>query len=480
MTPIHLYQHAEPAGAAPMPPLRAATRNPCHLCAPLGAALAFKGVEGAIALLHGSQGCSTYIRRYTISHFREPIDIASSNFSEVSAIFGGKSNLHTALANLTTQYAPSLIGIATTCLSETIGDDVRQLLHDYAGPLSGPALVHVSTPSYAGTHVDGFHAAIRAIVAHFTPSGPSPLGRGQGEGRSCLSGTSPLALFPNLVSPADLRHLKEIITDFDIPYILVPDYSDTLDGPAWEGYLPLAPGGTSVASLRQLPEARAALAFTRTLPPDKNPTTLLATRCAVPGTTLGLPIGTRETDAFFDYLAALSGRDAPAHHTAERGRLVDAYVDSHKYLFGRRAVLVGDPDLLIGIARFLGEVGVVPCLVAPNTHSPDFARALRDALPPDSAPVVLDHPDFATLAQAATDLHAEQSLDLIVGSSKAYPLAKQLNVPLLRVGFPIHDRFGAPRLLHLGYRGTQQLLDRTVNLLLEHHQDSNDIGYAYL
>ena len=69
-----------------------ATRNPCKLCTPLGACLAFRGIEGAIPFLHGSQGCGTYIRRYLISHFREPIDIAASNFSEESAIFGGASN----------------------------------------------------------------------------------------------------------------------------------------------------------------------------------------------------------------------------------------------------------------------------------------------------------------------------------------------------------------------------------------------------
>ena len=74
---------------------KSATCNACKLCAPLGACLAFRGVEGAMPLLHGSQGCATYIRRYMISHFREPLDIASSNFSETAAVFGGRENLRT-------------------------------------------------------------------------------------------------------------------------------------------------------------------------------------------------------------------------------------------------------------------------------------------------------------------------------------------------------------------------------------------------
>ena len=80
-----------------------ATRNACKLCTPLGASIVFRGIEGCVPLIHGSQGCSTYIRRYLISHFKEPFDIASTNFTEESAIFGGEKNLFIALKNITRQ-----------------------------------------------------------------------------------------------------------------------------------------------------------------------------------------------------------------------------------------------------------------------------------------------------------------------------------------------------------------------------------------
>ena len=56
----------------------------------------------------------------------------------------------------------------------------------------------------------------------------------------------------------------------------------------------------------------------------------------------------------------------------------------------------------------------------------------------------------------------------------------ELNVPLIRVGFPIHDRIGGQRVLHLGYRGAQELYDRIVNALLEVKQETSKVGYAYL
>ena len=114
---------ARPAHAAAVagPVPAAAARNACKLCAPLGACVVFNGLEGCVPILHGSQGCATYIRRYLISHFREPVDIGSSSFSEEETVFGGAKNLKAGLANITSQYRPASIGVATTCLAETIG-----------------------------------------------------------------------------------------------------------------------------------------------------------------------------------------------------------------------------------------------------------------------------------------------------------------------------------------------------------------------
>ena len=44
--------------------------------------------------------------------------------------------------------------------------------------------------------------------------------------------------------------------------------------------------------------------------------------------------------------------------------------------------------------------------------------------------------------------------------------AASLNLPLIRVGFPVHDRVNGSRLLHLGYRGAQQLFDKIANIII--------------
>ncbi|MFY9781255.1 MAG: nitrogenase component 1 [Candidatus Baltobacteraceae bacterium] len=442
-----------------------ATRNACKLCTPLGACLAFRGIEGAIPFLHGSQGCSTYIRRYLISHFREPIDIAASNFSEESAIFGGGVNFNQGVQNVVRQYRPKMVAVATTCLSETIGEDMKRMVHEYLeehGTPEHPHLVTVSTPSYSGTHVDGFHAAARAVVEKLAAIGPW---------------TKRINLFPGMVSAADLRHLREIAEDFGLPLTLLPDYSESMDGVTWSEYEKLQAGGTTLEDIAATGEAQLSVEFGRTLENFKTAGRYLNEKLAVPRVLLGLPVGIGETDAFFGVLERAAGRPAPSAYAKERGRLVDALIDGHKYVFEKRAIVYGEEDLVVGLASFLSEIGIVPVLCASGGKSKLLAAALRGAIPSlGERTEIREGFDFAEIGELAESLRP----DILIGSSKGYALARKLGVPLVRAGFPIHDRIGGQRVLHVGYRGALQLFDRIVNALLDAKQESSAVGYSYL
>lgn len=457
------------AFAAPSDDITDATRNACKLCTPLGACLAFRGVEGAIPLLHGSQGCSTYIRRYLISHFREPIDIASSNFSEDTAIFGGKKNFTAAVKNIRNQYQPELIAVATTCLAETIGEDMNNMFHEYMAENwddTHPQMLHVSTASFRGTHMDGFHNAVKSIVEALAVSGPR-----------CRR----VNLFPGMVSASDLRHLKEIMSDFGLQYTMLPDYSESMDGETWSEYQKLPAGGTPIKAINATGSAQLSIEFGHTLIGNKTAASFLEERFAVPYRPLGLPIGLRETDSFFELLGTASGRTVPIKYKQERGRLVDSLVDGHKYVFGKKAIIYGEEDLVVGLTAFLLEIGVEPVICASGGESGRLAAAIESVRStparPSAAPMqVLQGVDFAEIGELAEKVQP----DFLIGNSKGYKIARQLNVPLVRCGFPIHDRIGGHRILHLGYRGAQMLFDQIVNALLDAKQEGSEIGYSYL
>lgn len=446
------------------------TTNACKLCKPLGACLAFRGIEGSMPLLHGSQGCATYMRRYIISHFREPMDIASSSLGEKHAVYGGGPNLKQGLKNIINKFGAGFIGIATTCLTETIGDDVPMIVNEFRREMEAsgtgaqlPFMVTVSTPSYSGTHIEGFHAATRSVVDQIPAAG---------EAMDLVN------VLPGMISPADIRYLKEIFDDFGVPAVVLPDYSDTLDGPAAKDSEKIPPGGTAVEDIVNMGKARATVEFGKTLSAEISAGQLLSERFNVPLHNLGIPIGLRETDAFFEILEQLSGYPTPEKHAAERGRLVDAYVDAHKYLFGKRVVIYGEEDLVVGLASFLAEVGMKPVLCASGGKSGQFASAIEqvvaEILP--ELPVTMEGVDFYQIEEASRKL----SPDLMIGTSKGYRIAKRMGIPLLRAGFPIHDRFGGQRMLDVGYRGTQFLLDLIVNTVIEGNQEDSSVGYAYM
>ena len=453
------------------------TRNACKLCAPLGACLVFKGIKGCIPMIHGSQGCATYIRRYMISHYKEPVDIASSNFSEETTIFGGNKNFNSGIDNIIQQYNPEVIGIASACLSETIGEDIGGLIHEYKSINSNrqlPVFIHTSTPSYKGTHMDGFHETVTAAI--------SVLAEGKKSGNH-------VNIFPGFVSPEDIRHLKDILSDFGLDYVLFPDFSDTLDNPNWKEYQLIPEGGTSREDLQRTGSARASVEFGYVLnrgglngriKNQKSGLTagqFLEKKFDVPYTTTGMPIGIRETDIFFKILETISGNTVPEHLNRERGRLLDAYVDGHKYLFGKRAIVYGDEDLVIGLVSFLEEIGIETVLAASGGESGLLHDEITRITNGNSKEMlIVKGMDFESI----NDIVEELKPDLMIGNSKGYYISRRLGIPLIRVGFPIHDRFGGQRIQHLCYKGTQQLYDRITNALIEYKQEKSPVGYKYI
>ncbi|MBF0376465.1 MAG: nitrogenase [Desulfamplus sp.] len=493
-----------------MPPSYTSTTNACKLCKPLGASLAFRGIEGAVPFLHGSQGCATYMRRYIISHFNEPIDIASSSLGEKHAVYGGSANLKLGLKNVTKKYNPQLIGVATTCLTETIGDDVKRIISEYEAEFCKgekscnnensfklvkpeidkeskrePYIISVSTPSYSGTHMEGFHAALKAVVEQLTE--PVALineinvlpdeNHTLNDAFTAPEVTNKTVNFmPGFVSAADLRYLKEVLTDFGIPFTLFPDYSESLDGEALNDYPLIPSGGTPIENIKKMGGAKITIECGSTLPKE-SAGTVLAQMYGTPLYRTSLPIGIRETDKLMDKLEQISKREIPARYSSARGRLVDAMVDGHKYLSGKRAIVYGEEDLVVGLTSFLVEIGIKPVICASGGKSGQLNEAIAnvvEGLAP--LPQVYEDVDFYDIEERAENL----DIDILVGHSKGYAFSRKKGVPLIRVGFPIHDRIGGQRILHLGYHGAQMLFDAITNTIIAKKQDDSPVGYSYM
>ena len=423
--------------------------NPCKMCMPMGAVLAFKGIENSMVILHGSQGCSTYIRRHMAGHYNEPVDIASSSLNEEGTVYGGEQNLKKGLRNIIKLYNPEVIGVATTCLAETIGEDIKRITTEFIleDPSVKTAIIPVSTPGYGGTQFEGYYSTlcciIRAAAQKIKPNGK-------------------INIICGCMSPGDVRNLKSMIDSFGIDYILLPDISNTLDSPFVKEYRRVPDGGTRLADIAKMSGAEATIEMGLTIPENLSPGKFLLEEFGIPLYRCPLPIGIQNTDLLINLLSTLSGRAIPVKLREERGRLIDGMIDSHKYNAKGRAVIYGEPELCYAVSVLCLENGIKPVLVSTGSQNSELSRLLKQ-ISKDEQFVIIDDTDFETIQKYSV----EQKANILIGNSDGKIITEKEGIPLVRIGFPIHDRIGGQRLVYTGYEGSQKLLDYITNTLLE-------------
>ena len=147
---------------------KACTVNPLKMSQPLGAAYAFMGLESCMPVMHGSQGCTSFGLVLLVRHFKEAIPLQTTAMNEATTILGGDDNLTQALLNIRERARPQIIGICSTGLTETKGDDVEgfiRLAQRKHPELADTAIVYASTPDYVGAFQDGWAAAVTALVS---------------------------------------------------------------------------------------------------------------------------------------------------------------------------------------------------------------------------------------------------------------------------------------------------------------------------
>lgn len=428
---------------------RAVSINPSRSCAPIGAMMGTYGIHGALTINHGSQGCATYPRHQITRHTREPCEVATTSLSENAAVYGGKENLLLALKNVYERYHPSMITVCSTCLSETIGDDITAIISEFQDnyPEVEIPILEVSTPSYVGTHITGFDNFLETMVRTMVKRGRHP--------------NNKVNIIPGWVNPGDIRELKGMMKDMGVESIFLTDYSDTLDGGFYneKPHLPL--GGTTIEEILDSANSLATIALQQHV--GGRAAQLYDQRYGIQGEILPMPIGMHNTDTFLDKVSEITGKEIPSNIQMDRARLLDAMVDAHMYVTSMKVALYGDPDMLEGLVRFTAELGLQPRFVATATDSKLWAESMTN---------LAEELDLETEFLMKSDLHElhkrikKEPVDLIMGHSKGKFIAEDENLPLVRVGFPVEDRFGYHRRSVVGYRGAIHLVDEIVNAFL--------------
>lgn len=442
--------------------------NPAKACQPLGAVLAGLGFEKTLPFVQGSQGCVSYFRSHFARHFKEPVPTVSSSMTEDGAVFGGMRNLIDGLENCTKMYKPEMVAVSTTCMAEVIGDDLQAFIGNARteGVISEDFPVPFAhTPSFVGSHLTGFDSMLKAILSNLSEKATV-------ESEMKTEKINVIHGFDTYTG--NFEEMKRILDLFGADYTFLCDYSDNLNSPA-DGEYKYYYGGTKLEDVPKAAQAQGTLSLQKysTIKTMK----YIEKKWKQPVSVSYSPIGVTCTDQLLKNISELTGLPIPEELKIERGQVVDALTDSHSYLHGQRVAMAGDPDLLLGLISFCLEVGVEPVHIVCTNGDKKFLAEAETLLA--SSPYGLDGKVYI-----GKDLWHLRSLlftdpvDFLIGSTHMKFNARDVDIPLVRIGFPIFDRHHMHRFPIIGYKGTLNILTLIVNTLLD-NLDKNADGFNF-
>ncbi|MBP2640953.1 MAG: nifK 5 [Firmicutes bacterium] len=429
--------------------------NPAKTCQPIGAMYAALGIHRCLPHSHGSQGCCSYHRMHLTRHFRDPVMATTSSFTEGSSVFGGGANLKTAIKNIFQVYSPDVIAIHTTCLSETIGDDIPSLIQSAEIP-EGKLVIHTNTPSYQGSHITGFSNMTKSMVKYLAQA-------------STTVKKDQVNIIPGFVNPGDMREIKRLLKAMNIESILFPDTSGVVDSPMTGEFNMYPAGGTTIEQLKDTGNSKLTIALGRFASSDA--AELLSSKCKVPALALKTPIGIKASDAFLMALRGSFAQEVPAEIEEERGQLVDIMTDTHFHFHGKRVAIFGDPDIVTGLTEFVLSLGMAPVHILTGTPGGAIGSAVG-SFEEDINGMLLEA-NLTANVKAGGDLFTlhqwikNQPVDLLIGTTYGKYIARAEDIPFVRAGFPVLDRSVHSYMPLVGYRGAMRLIEMISGALLD-------------
>ena len=411
--------------------------NPIKHSQPMGAALAFMGIKNCLPLMHGSQGCASYTKVFYTRHFNEPIPLYNTSVSDITAVLdGGDYSILMAIENITkknTTLKPEIIGLHTTGLTETKGDDVRSVGMHVEIPYC-----YVNTPDFEGGMQSGWALTCKALIDQHT--------------LTCKEiDSDKLVLLPHVsMQPVEVEKIKEFCEGFGFTVLALPDLSTSLDGFLSEGQGKLGTGAISIQDIVNLGDAVAVMSIGESMKIAAN--ALTCKNENIKHFHFAHLMGLEANDNFVASLMQLKQTQPKESVKRWRGRLQDAMLDAHFLIGSSSFVVTGEPDMCVGICALLQSVGgTIEAVVATN-YTPILENIKAVNLFVGDLEDAKEH--FANADLVVSNFHAERILHL-----------QEKHTALLLRGFPNYEELGNQLKNDQLYEGSTYFLFEVANAL---------------
>ena len=377
--------------------------KPASGCKLFGAYQALGGIRDGVVLLHSVVGCNFGSMALHVAQDMRDIRQTCTVISDSDVVFSGEASLERAIRSALELFQPAALFVVSGCVSEMIGDDIAGVLARI--PHEAP-LLHVEAAGFRGDAAAGLEAGWRALLPLMEPPVPRPgarprvnlIGLGMDDPHAADDAE---ALRAMLAPQAELGTVLSRCTLEEVRRAPCADVNLVLRGRG-----------------RELAQA-------------------MEERFGLPWEELDYPYGATGADDLWWRLERRFGLDyRPARAELER-QITEGAGRAYRYvqaLYGMPAALLASGPRADGLRRFLEqELGMeVVCFAHREELSDldDFYRELRGS-------------------EAA----------LLFGSSFEQDGADELEIPLIRVDYPVFDEVCLTPRPHLGGQGTLHLLE---------------------
>ncbi len=417
--------------------------NPIKHSQPMGAALAFYGIRNSLPLMHASQGCASYTKVFFTRHFNEPIPMYNTSVSDITAVLdGGDYSILMSIENITkkNKFKPEIIGLHTTGLTETKGDDVRSVGEHIELPYC-----YVNTPDFEGGMESGWALAAKALIEqHTRPSSQIKPNK--------------IVILPHVsMQPIEIEKIKAFCESFGFETYALPDLSTSMDGFFGEQQGKLGQGAIGIDEIRGLGESAVVVSVGTSM--KKAAEALLEKNAAIKHLHFDHLMGQDKSDNFVAELMSIREIDPSPAIKRWRGRLQDAMLDTHFLIGSSKFVVTGEPDMCVGICELLQSVGGSIEAVVATVYSPILEEIEADTVFVGDLEDAKKH--FKNADLVISNFHAERILHMEV----------QSHAELVLRGFPNYEELGNQLKSDQLYEGSTYFLFEVANKLqkVKHH-----------
>lgn len=420
------------------------TVNPLKLSPALGASWAAQGFKKCMPLLHAAPGCTFLDKVLLTQHSREPIAITGTDIQEMNTIFGSSDDLEKKLTSFIEKSKPEFVPVIQTALPEVRGEDIEPVIDKLQQDYPDTVISLIIAADYQGSFSDGYANLVESIIKKTLETT-----------KVNVEADKPVinVLAPSFFTAGDADAIKEILISLGFIANVLPDFTISADGSKGH-YSQMSHDGTTAEKIHLATQAK----FTFVLSHDmQSIADFLQEKYGVEAVDLSEHVyGLKSADALVSVLKDKFGPFFPEKIVHDRKRYVDALIDMHLTTGSAEVVVALETNHAYALLPLLNELGSKITVITPTP--------LKKAV---TANVKLLTGDFEDLEGFYNK--EGRKPDLLIANTHGRLLAQKWRIPLLRMGFPIFDHFGATLKNSFGYSGGMNLAFEIANHISDHH-----------